>query len=505
MMLRRVALLLPFLILSVVAAQEDTPLPVLNPDEIFLDGITILEHLPVLTYDNSTREIDYFDPEVQQWETIPYPEEVDQFFAIADTPTAEGTFYVLTYPPYLPYHTDLDSIWVFDPAQNAITHPENPTTACGVHPIDTHVVGFELEEWIIDETQQALCNLISGETIPLPDELADTPASYPDWMNFPRLNTYSSERYIYIRGEDVYDIETGEWRSIGRIPVSYHYLDVTFDGDLMILLAHGAFIGGLDGPATDKSNLLVANASEDESVRHIAELPFRYRGTPYTSDGNGRLLWAESRGDYFSILAYDITTYGTTILVESGTFRQEIQSFGDSFDAVPTSLSINPENPDLIAFSFGIGQNYVIRETNDELISVAGNFLSWHDANRYLTISSNPQIYLDCYIPADSSGASCLDWLTPRLGVNPRLSLDQRYMLVMPFGDTYPRDEVQVVDMETRTELDGIAAFSLPNRASMNMTWYWQEDYSLLAEVSVEDEIRGRFRIRLDVLNERTS
>lgn len=69
--------LLTFLILTPATAQDETPLPILHAEDIFAEGVTVLERLPVLNYDNEARELYYFDPEKMVWETIPYPRSFD--------------------------------------------------------------------------------------------------------------------------------------------------------------------------------------------------------------------------------------------------------------------------------------------------------------------------------------------------------------------------------------------------------------------------------------------
>lgn len=414
----------------------------------------------------------------------------------------DGTYsfsYIYIYT--LPFTTDDETIWVYDPEHNLIRRSFEPETICGVYPL--RLDNFVQEQWIIDEERDALCNLSTGETIPLPDELLGLPASYMANLGIgSRLTTYSSEDYIYVLGGYLYDLEVEEWRYIGRLPVDYGYLEVSLDDNLLIFYARYASVIASDGLNADKDNLLVANATQADSVQHISELPFRFSGIPFTSDGNGRIIWAETRGSYFSILAHDVNDNQTKILTES--HQYDYEGLTAQSGSIPRTLHLNPDNPDVLLLTLRDTNNqpvaYIIHLPTHSVLGSVDSFIDWLSPSRYLA-RSGYDFLLDCVISPSYNGASCLEWLRPHgnLLVRP-ISPDKEYMLVMPFGDTFPRDEIQVVDMSTRSELDGIARYQFPE--NYGMEWYWQDDYSFMAEI---DNQRGqtvaRYHIALDALS----
>lgn len=64
------------------AAQEFPELPIFDADEIFLEGITVLEQFPVLVAVDPNRELNYFDPSTKIWQTVAYPDEVDRMWYV---------------------------------------------------------------------------------------------------------------------------------------------------------------------------------------------------------------------------------------------------------------------------------------------------------------------------------------------------------------------------------------------------------------------------------------
>jgi hypothetical protein len=146
-------ILLLLLLLSPAAAQEDSPFPVLDAEDVFAEGVTVLERLPILHFDNALRKLYYFNPQTEQWEIFDYPQEIQELEDYQAYTLFDRDGYLLDGEIFL---------W-FDP-ETGLYH--NPPRICGL-PGGLTVEGWNL--YLFSNTRQMyLCNSETEERIEIP-------------------------------------------------------------------------------------------------------------------------------------------------------------------------------------------------------------------------------------------------------------------------------------------------------------------------------------------------
>jgi len=162
---RVAAVVFTVLLISVIpaAAQDDLPVGMPDPSEIFAEGVTvshievILPEEDIVQLDNDQRLARIYDVDDAQWNEYPFPDdapELNGYARINETEIAIRTGYG-TNAVYLPY----SETWILNTVSGEIYRPAN--TQCGVTVFQEH------ERWIYYEEAQvnraAFCNILTGE------------------------------------------------------------------------------------------------------------------------------------------------------------------------------------------------------------------------------------------------------------------------------------------------------------------------------------------------------
>jgi hypothetical protein len=116
-------LLIFLLLLSPSAAQEETPFPILRAEDIFAEGVTILERLPVLEMDRQSQQIKYYNPDTDEWELYDFPRNV---VLTSSEERSDGTYLVFEAGEASThnYYTGDEHVWILDPLTGTIEQPE---------------------------------------------------------------------------------------------------------------------------------------------------------------------------------------------------------------------------------------------------------------------------------------------------------------------------------------------------------------------------------------------
>ena len=163
------AILLLLLLTSPIAAQDDTtPFPVLDEAAIFADGVTVIERLPVLNFDNEARELYYYDVDSEQWQTHDYPSDLPTIRSIKQR--SDGTSLIYTEDSYT-FNSDVNPeyVWLFDP-DSGLTRPPAICNLVQALPDEGEWRFTQLD----GEESYRFCNTETGEhTAPLPQEIVN--------------------------------------------------------------------------------------------------------------------------------------------------------------------------------------------------------------------------------------------------------------------------------------------------------------------------------------------
>jgi hypothetical protein len=143
---------------------QDEFLPVVKPEDILVDSSQVVERLPLVNIDDSTRTFYYFDSSANAWEAYPYPDELE---AIEDVryhvhSRSDGTYVINPRGFWGFSQTIASEVWIFDPATGGFSRPD---AACGLMqalPGDG--------QWVIIEDEELgesfLCFTETGERSP---------------------------------------------------------------------------------------------------------------------------------------------------------------------------------------------------------------------------------------------------------------------------------------------------------------------------------------------------
>jgi hypothetical protein len=180
---------------SALFGQDNTP-PVMDPDNVLDDSALLVAELSVLSTDDTTRTLFYFDPARREWASYPYPEGLDEtgdaeYFIRA---RSDGTY--LINPRGFGWGRDvIDDVWVFDPTTGEFRQPD---TACGVAK-DLPGEG----RWVIVEDhetdQRHLCFTETGRNSPaIPAQDSDN-TCVQQWLK-PAVTTPNEEWVLLFCG-----------------------------------------------------------------------------------------------------------------------------------------------------------------------------------------------------------------------------------------------------------------------------------------------------------------
>jgi hypothetical protein len=269
------AILLLLLLTSPIAAQDDeSPFPVLDEAAIFADGVTVIERLPVLNFDNETQQIYYFDAEDMEWEIYSYPDE-QTYFSVHGL-RSDGTYLIAKDDMRYAWEQPIEQVWLLNVETGIISKPPEQ---CGV----TQALSNE-GLWILarEETPQLtpyLCHTETGERRELHFEslydVTDVPpfclynGPYPAvprhspdwaWIVFYTCNANSVLDYRYPVFS--YEIATDIMRYLGRTEVAVDeiYIDYWLDNTTFVM-----------GAANDHQHSFVylANVAESDSLQSV--------------------------------------------------------------------------------------------------------------------------------------------------------------------------------------------------------------------------------------------
>ncbi len=253
-----------------IQAQDELPKPP-DPKTIFAPGVEIIETLPILNFDNTTRHIQYFDPAVLDWKSYPYPSELSDDI-VTYWSYGSGKYLLLTkltkwYRDYRNYRdVEPEYFWIFDGTSGLFSRPQ---TQCGL-------VRATLGEgrWIIRTGQsgKVFCNTETGETTKLLPEkfaadsqcqsplLGGQAAPTPDskWLIYfdcpPEITVYS------------YEFQTGTTHSLGVLANTENVgINGWFENNSIILYTYNEF--------TKPPSMYIADMTQVDSLTFIADYP----------------------------------------------------------------------------------------------------------------------------------------------------------------------------------------------------------------------------------------
>lgn len=213
---------------------QDTLPSVLKPADIFTDAVQVVETLPIVNTDDATRTLYYFDPAKNEWRSYAYPKALRDTAYWQTKRRSDGKYLINE----LGFPIHADELWVFDPVQGTIVHPE---AACGTmkalsgegqwipyeNPLDNHnymcftetgELGAQLPQAVTDDNQ---CGTFAGWR-------ATSSSPNKEWAVFANcvdyqvtLYSYNVPRHtVYVLGTlPQHDVIEVEWFSATRIVV----------------------------------------------------------------------------------------------------------------------------------------------------------------------------------------------------------------------------------------------------------------------------------------------
>ena len=127
------SLILYFLIASTVIFAQDNVFPIVEPDDIFYDPTTSITKIPLAYSNNEHRVLFYFDSELNNWSSYPYPTELDVIGdgsgnTLLHGRRSDGTY--LIHPDGFKNfsRSNPENVWIFDPNTGRFSRTEY---ACG--------------------------------------------------------------------------------------------------------------------------------------------------------------------------------------------------------------------------------------------------------------------------------------------------------------------------------------------------------------------------------------
>jgi hypothetical protein len=238
--------LLLLILLCPSAAQDETPFPVVQAEDVFAEGVTVLERLSVIDFDWENRLVYYFNPETSLWTSYAYPDEVVRFNRYKER--GDGSFLLQRGNDDNGRLTSYADEWLFDPKTGSISRDN---LYCG------RIADLPNEgEWFLhrlDTGQYVLCDSATGEHIALPDNLQ----AEISCGSFPDASIQSPNRewvVFYTCGDDpmkVYSMntQTGNILFLGEIyivqfPYSRWINDETILMDVPLSLTSSSLLSG---------------------------------------------------------------------------------------------------------------------------------------------------------------------------------------------------------------------------------------------------------------------
>ncbi len=273
---------------SHIKAQGEAPQSV-DPKTIFASDVEVVETLPVLTYNNSTKVLWYFDPLKMDWTYYSYPADLDK---IQDYKQRSNSTFLLSNEFYKGIAGAIwENVWVFDPKEGSIKRTESVCNLVKALPGEGQWLFTQLPE----DGQYRLCNNETGEqSKPLPEEIqskiqrvcADSPyyshglpSISPDgkWIVFNTCNQSIFPPYsIY-----AYNITSGKINQLGSDRGDYLELTTWLSNSHILIRAGDFRTGGTHA-------IYVADVEKTQSYSPIAG---QYAFEPTIVHNPLRILW----------------------------------------------------------------------------------------------------------------------------------------------------------------------------------------------------------------------
>jgi hypothetical protein len=258
-----IPILLLLLLFSPAAAQEESPFPVLNAEEIFAEGVTVLERLPVIEFDSENHLLYYFNPEAMEWSSYPYPNEVVRFNRFEER--NDGTYILQRGNDDNGRLTSYEDEWLFNP-QTEIINREN--LHCG------RIAALPNEgEWFIHQLESGiyiLCDSETGQQITLSDSIQ----SELDCGNYPESSHQSPNREWLIFFDcneplGIYSANTitNEIHYLGEINETYFPYFYWLTNEVVRITVY------YDRAMPPLVNVFLANAAQGQSLLYIEYNP----------------------------------------------------------------------------------------------------------------------------------------------------------------------------------------------------------------------------------------
>jgi hypothetical protein len=515
-------LLLILLVLAPVTAQDEPPLPVLNAEDIFAEGVQkYVETLPILSINNDERIAYYFDPAKHSWEQYPFPDEVEIFGRWIDR-RSDNTFLVYVtdnvYSWFRTYFVGNNAVWAF----NSEIGFYQPESVCG---LITSLPNEGKWRFTQIEGKYHLCNTETGQlssyiSYPYSLDFNDCILDYfydlkisisPSnrWIIFPTCYERTSGISIaYVFSIFAYDIEQDRFYSLGLTDYSSYLRFKWVDDNTALIFGYA---NGLDGEArtyTASKEFVQARATlyqaifDNSNAPHMNRLLEANTDDFYYSEQSSTINWIEQN----SIPRYVVTYHLDTQVIE--------RRFPLECDIALCIILFEFDNLLWITTD-----NRAVGEISSYYIfnQETGDLLLQGRAYPYSLFYAKPQEQIIFYTydaelrrpTITGTNLSTLEQNTLALtaidldGVATKISPDRRYWIIM---NNVEAPHVSIFDRETELIIP-IITNRLPNNLRFSMTW----DFGNILQIEARDmdndtsgwgRVIQSWRIRIDALNE---
>lgn len=487
-MTQQLLIIIGLLCLFSVAQAQDSS--IVSADDIFADGVTVLERLSVIEFDRFNQHLYYFDPDTLVWSDFPYPDEASRGFSRYEE-RSNGQYLLRRGNDDNGRLTSYDNDWLFDPLTGAFSRDD---MTCGRI---TALSGAG--EWVIHQLETGvyvLCDTEIGEQISLPDDLQanlqcgnrpDTSTESPDreWVVFHDCANHSP-LVIYTM-----NTQTGVIHYSGEISINFLPYWLWLNDDLLLLDAPL----NIDGTFSDYS---LMRPSQENSLINVGR-------TNLDIDLNrSYLAWDEvvrtdDGGCQNTIYAMNTQAYRQNVIYE--------QSHDDNSDCLkggfvalsPSQRYIAYGSSYLQASEFG-RNSFIIFDTQaqETLYAQEGfpyiNDLHWIDDSKLLI---NSDTHYENGI--GTSTVSILDIsTTPPSEIILEPESIHQYLRILQNNETIILQNDRIYHFPTGQEFD----IFQPHIGGY-LTWVWSgDDFNLIATTRCfETPCNTRWHISIDAIS----
>lgn len=485
-------ILLILLTLNLVSAQEETPFPVLNAEDIFAEGVTVMERLTVIEFDRENRLVYYFNPETMLWSSYPYPDEVIRFNRFQER--SDGTFLLQFGNDDNGRLTSYEDEWLFDPRTGAISR-EN--LHCG------RIVALPNEgEWILHQLNTGLyilCNSETGEQIVVPDSFQ----TELNCGNYPETSSQSPNREWVVLFDcnetlGIYSVNTitSEVRYLGSINEIFfpYFYWLTNDAVRMTVYYNQSIPPIL--------NVFLANPAQEQSLFNIGYNPDIDIDRPF-------IVWHEQirineNSFQNNIFLLHLASYEQEVIYEETCeIAQQENCFQGGKVAISPSLRYLAIAPTHQPFGEPLGNQrfFVIdRETNEVIYNFSGeefwriSNLHWIDDSQ-LVFEDEAEMRTNIILLDLSDQAQTHGLASENFNIGLRLS---------------PNDEAIILRHEENSDILHFGTMQAFQVLMPNITgyFYWEnfsDNLTLIVKVTPPCQqypcFGGSWRIRIDALS----